>query len=349
MYISLELAELGAADLLNQATESATKLQAEWDQIWLDVIGGGLWKALCQVGILFAICTLVFHILQFGKDLMDDELKRPLTSFIYPILVVILLSSNGSILASSTLMLRGYVNQVSSTILTITDSQVSLQEAYTMAKHNAAAQTAIGLVMAQCRDITGEAQIECLQEQAKVAQQILDAYGIPDNAWVQRALDMEDLASVPMVGGTLAIVSSGVETFLIASAKTLFIAFQIAFQFLLEVSLLLTALLAPIAVGGSLLPVGFAQRSLIAWLIGFLTVGFAKLCYNIIVGLTAVVMVNAESDEAFGFMVFNGVLAPILASSLASGAGLAVWQSLQRVGTTTLTAGIGALMPARRW
>jgi hypothetical protein len=222
--------ELGANDLLKQATNAATMVQEQWDQAWLDVIGGGLWKALCHLGVAFAICTMIFHILQFGKDLMDDEVKRPIASFIYPILVVLLLSNNGGLLASSTLMLRNLMNDVSTQILTITNAQVSLQEAYSQARHNAAAQTAIGLVMAQCRDVTGEAQIKCFNEQAQIAQQILQAYGISDNAWVQRALDLESFENIPMVGGMAAIVYSGIETFLLASVKAVFIAFQIAYR-----------------------------------------------------------------------------------------------------------------------
>ncbi len=51
-------------------------------------------------------------------------------------------------------------------------------------------------------------------------------------------------------------------------------ALAIAFQWIIEVCMLLTALLGPLAVGGSLLPVG--QKAIFAWLTGFFSVGMIK-------------------------------------------------------------------------
>jgi hypothetical protein len=101
---------------------------------------------------------------------------------------------------------------------------------------------------------------------------------------------------------------------------------QIAYQNLLEASLVITALLGPIAVGGSLLPYG--AKPIFAWLAGFFSVGFARLCFNIIVGLTSVVATSSDGGDPFWFALFAGLLAPLLASSLASGAGLMVWTSI---------------------
>jgi hypothetical protein len=101
---------------------------------------------------------------------------------------------------------------------------------------------------------------------------------------------------------------------------------QIAYQNLLEASLIITALLGPIAVGGSLLPYG--PRAVFAWLAGFFSVGFARLCFNIIVGLASVVATGSEGGDPFWFALFAGLLAPVLASGLASGAGFVAWTSI---------------------
>jgi hypothetical protein len=102
-------------------------------------------------------------------------------------------------------------------------------------------------------------------------------------------------------------------------------AFGIAFQWVVEVSLLLTALLAPLAVGGSLLPIG--QKAIFAWLTGFFSVGIVKLSFNIIVGLIATVVLNAGDSDPMVFAFATSILAPILSLALAAGA---VWLSSVR-------------------
>ena len=89
--------------------------------------------------------------------------------------------------------------------------------------------------------------------------------------------------------------------------QTLLLAFQWAFANILEISMLLTALMGPIAVAGSLLP--FDTKSIFAWLIGFFSLGMAQISYNIIVGLCAEVIVKSDITDVNGFLVIVGLLA----------------------------------------
>lgn len=95
------------------------------------------------------------------------------------------------------------------------------------------------------------------------------------------------------------------------------LAFQWAFTNILEISMLLTGLMGPFAVAGSLLP--FEAKPLFAWLTGFFSLGMAQVSYNIIVGLAGVVVVNADVTDTLGCLVIIGLLAPALALAIADG------------------------------
>ena len=92
--------------------------------------------------------------------------------------------------------------------------------------------------------------------------------------------------------------------------------------------MLLTGLIGPIAVAGSIIPL--QGRPLWAWLVGFFSLGLAKFSYNILVGLAATVVVaaDAQTQGDFGFLLLISVLAPILALAIAGGAGMAVFRSI---------------------
>jgi hypothetical protein len=118
------------------------------------------------------------------------------------------------------------------------------------------------------------------------------------------------------------------------------LAFGIAFQWIVEVSMLLTGLLGPLAVGGTLLPVG--QKAIFAWLTGFFSIGIVKLSFNIICGLVATMVVKAGNNDPMIFAFATGILAPILSLLLATGGGMAVFNSLSSMATF----GVGRLLPS---
>ncbi|MFN6567612.1 hypothetical protein [Dendronalium sp. ChiSLP03b] len=73
-----------------------------------------------------------------------------------------------------------------------------------------------------------------------------------------------------------------------------------AYQWGIELTMLLSAYLGPLAVGGSLLPYG--AKPLLAWLTGYFSVGIAKLGFNIISGFAAELIANSRSDQPLFFL-----------------------------------------------
>ncbi|WP_013321056.1 hypothetical protein [Gloeothece verrucosa] len=344
------MSDFSLNNILIDGAKAASDVATSWDNTWKNVLGdsgslGGttLYGVLCWVGTLFAVGTLIFLIVELYKDLNEGK-PAVLTSLVWPLLVAFLLANNGYWLAKSTLSLREIINQANSQVIAITMSGVKLDELYRQANGNIGLQGIISNSMRACQSLSGEAQMQCMSQAVTQAQTFVDNYKsqFGDTSWLDKIQGFLDGIGSAITGGA---VDMGVFGLLKPIWMPIVVAvlywLQIAYQNLLEAALLITALLGPIAVGGSLLPYG--PRSIFAWLTGFFSVGFARLCFNIIVGLASVVATSAEGGDPFWFALFAGLLAPILASSLASGAGLTVWTSIaSAVGKTATT--IGGLM-----
>jgi hypothetical protein len=112
-----------------------------------------------------------------------------------------------------------------------------------------------------------------------------------------------------------------------------------AFLFVLESMMLVTALLGPIFVALSLFPVG--TKPIIAWGVSFLTIGFCKICYSLISGLSAIAMVYAgpKSTDMTVAAVALGLLSPALAFVVASNSG---FSALSTVANAAQSSGFNA-------
>lgn len=111
---------------------------------------------------------------------------------------------------------------------------------------------------------------------------------------------------------------------------------------LLEMSMWLDALFAPLFIAVSIIP--GRQNMFVAWLISFLTIGLAKLAYVIVIGIVAVQL----SDQAtlFGsdlrFPMALGLFGPGVSFAVVTGGGIAAAMSFrsQSVGAAGAVAGV---------
>lgn len=90
--------------------------------------------------------------------------------------------------------------------------------------------------------------------------------------------------------------------------------------------MLLTALMAPVAVGATLLPVG--SNAIATWVTGFISLGMVKFSLNVISGLVAVAMVQVGPDDILPIALVLGLLSPILSLGIAAGGGMALFNGL---------------------
>ncbi|MFH7023958.1 MAG: hypothetical protein ACHBN1_00755 [Heteroscytonema crispum UTEX LB 1556] len=289
------------------------------DKLWNDVLSGGLYSAIANLGVFFAVGTLLIFIVQWTREMVDGDNSKAFSEMIWPIVVIVLLANNAQPLAAATQGLRGIINQTNQTLLASTSASIQLQEAYQQVMLKTGKGDAIQSLIAQCNAIADPTQqAQCLQNASKQAKDIesqLDNDNRPD--WLKGVSDFfnTNIFQLTVRGWLLALA--------------------ISFQWIVEVCLLLTALLGPLAVGGSLLPVG--NKAIFAWLTGFFSVGMIKLCFNIISGLVATIVLNANNNDPMIFAFAIGILAPILSVVLAAGGGMAIFRSFSSLASFGLS------------
>ncbi len=319
-----------ASQITQDGAAAAEAIAASMDKLWNDVLGnsGGLYAAICKLGLLFAVGTLLLWVVQWAKAMADDAVANPISEVIWPVLVVALLANNGALLSQCSLQLRGIINTTNQTILQATSSSVSLQEAYRQITTEVGAEDAARGLLDQCASMADPQQQQaCIDNAKQQAQQISGSLEKPPSNRFQAFLDKFNVGQIFQTN----VFQLAVRGWLIA--------FGIAFQWMVEVSMLLTALLGPLAVGGSLLPVG--QKAIFAWITGFLSVGMVKLSFNIISGLVAVMVLNAGESDPMIFAFATGLISPILALALSAGGGMAIFNSLSSVASF----GLGKVIP----
>jgi hypothetical protein len=106
------------------------------------------------------------------------------------------------------------------------------------------------------------------------------------------------------------------------SVVSTIMSFRKGFTYIIEIMMLITALIGPIFLGLSLFPVG--TKPLVAWGTSFLSLGFCKICYSLISGLSSIAFVFAgpENTDMTVVAVVLGLLSPVLAFSIASSSGI---------------------------
>ncbi|GJD20568.1 unknown protein [Rivularia sp. IAM M-261] len=329
-------AALGTNDIFRDGALTAQSVTSGWDRQWIDLLqnntNNNLYGVLTKLGIFFAVGTLIIFMMQWLRDVVDNDFSRPISSLIFPILVVLLLANpgNGTPLSNLTLGVRNFINTINQQVIQTTDVNKAYQQALSMS----VAEEVAGAFLRPCQSLIGEQQTQCLIK----AKEKIDAvwleyrnlYGT--QPWITR---LETKVNQIVVSNDTvselafnSLLGSTTQT----SIKYFLVSLQSAFQNLIEATMLLVATLGPLAVGGSLLPV--AGKPIYAWLTGFLSLGIAKLSFNIIALITSVAIVNTSAQnigtepDLMWFLIFLGTLAPLISLLLAALAGFAVFNAI---------------------
>ncbi|MDJ0799978.1 MAG: hypothetical protein QNJ51_24755 [Calothrix sp. MO_167.B12] len=332
----LFFAQVGINEALNSGAIAARSITESWDKQWLDLLQNdaseNLYGSLTRLGTFFAVGTLLFFMMQWLKDAIYSELSRPLSSLIWPFIVVVLLANvgNGTTLSNLSLGVRDFLNGINQQVVTIADADLSYQQALNMS----VAEEIAGSFLRPCQSLTGELRRQCFDKVTEKTEILWEEYRnlYGDRLWITKLeTKVNQIADTPGVVSDTAFNALLGSTFQ-TTIKNFLISLQYAFQNLIEGTMLLVAALGPLAVGGSLLPV--AGKPIFAWITGFLSMGIAKISFNLIVILTARVIIDGPAQDAAAdpdfmwFLIFLGILAPILSLMLAAAGGFAVFNGI---------------------
>lgn len=345
-------AALSGGELVSQAISDS------FDQMWTEVLTGPLYGLINNLGLFFALVTLGFWCLQLYRKLDQPDARGGFTELVFPIIVIFFMANGGQNLAQLTLEMRGIINGINAQVVETVGANLDFQSSLDNLSGYSSARGQVSQLANQCNAITKQEELQlCLQDATAKADGLIQAYRAsnPAEAWIS---DIQALADqIGLIGGLGGSVGgavsggldggiggavngavSGFAAPLLMVAEAVIIAFQGAFQYGIEVAMIVTGLMGPIALGLSFLP--FGAKPIYAWLTGFWSLGICKLSLNLITGLVATSVQTAGPTHADTLVnaIAIGLLSPLLALGLAAGGGKAIFDGFLAAGRTVVGA-----------
>jgi hypothetical protein len=316
-------------EILDTGAASQRLVSQELNELWTKLFASNFYTVLVHIGIFFALLLLLYNVVDFLslQETSDGSWTLFVRRLLWLFIVFALLSRDGALLRTCTITMRDTWNGINQTIMT--EAVIDDATFWDIFEKNRAAlvlnsERSRGL--AQCDAYTNpEAKQKCREAVEENVRNIAK----------QQGYDSGILGNVLNSVGTA--LAEGIEFVLV----NFMLAMAIAVQWLVEISWILTGLIGPIFVGLSPLPV--AQKGLLTWLIAFSSIGFYKLCFNILMALVAFLSGQSPSTNGLIFAVAVGLLCPVLAFIIAAGGGTSVFTSLAAAGLPVAAASAGGV------
>ena len=323
------LGQLSPADIFEKGRNASISISESLTQVRQDLFQSDLYGAIVNIGLLIALVSLAIFLVQLERKTMEGGVFN-FSELIWPIVVIMLLSNKGELLAKSTLELQAIGNGLNDIVLEQTLGGLKLREAFQEAYIQGASSQAIALINEQCQSQqTPETVQQCIEQKQQqfnlYIDQIRARHGEYDSSfWEKLKEKTKDVfrAGIGLFG-----------IFTIAIPTSIFLqAWQAAAQLILEIALILVSMFAPIAVGASLLPT--SSKPLFAWLSGLFSLFMAKLGFNIIAGMGAtVVLTSTDVVSPLVLQIVLAIFAPALALIVGSGSGIGMFVAFSYIGT----------------
>ncbi|MBW4558728.1 MAG: hypothetical protein KME59_22920 [Trichormus sp. ATA11-4-KO1] len=314
-----------SGEIVEAAINGSDMIVKSFEQDWQDLATGQspVYLAVVSVAMLIAVVLVSFWSLGWYSQFSEEGFSSGVANeMIFPLLVILMLSNNGIMLSNTTLGLRNVTVDLNSRILSITRNGVNLKDAIRIVNLDQGFVLATRTAITKCDklEISGfdtqgnptkprqECIDETIQQARKEAQEIRQKKGLGSGSgsWKPQEIVGELINNV--VQGFSFLVFSGLSA---------------GFQYIVQLSFLLTAYVAPIFLVLSLLPVG--AKPIYAWISGWLGLTLILVSYSIIVGVAASAIVNAPSTNPLLMQLIQAILSPLLAVAIGTGTGMAVF------------------------
>lgn len=336
----------------NETAAQQLKASKALDAIWTHVIGGGAWTGMSQMGAFIAVFTLAFFMFYLMKSWTSSEYDTPISELVWPLIVALLLAGNGKFAGEMALGLRGVINiQIQNVQRSMADTDAVKAKMTEVATTRAGLEK-INAEFEQCKTTNDSVKYTACMTRLK--QTINDEQIKTPGVQLLKNLGREVDGAIANVQAAVAdpgeaiskgVVAVGVKVTkivgfpLLLSLKPLISGLAYLYQWLMELAMLATALLLPVALAVSLMP---EHKAIFAWLTAMLSIANAKLCYTVIVAWGAEAMLTDPSQD-FVFLMLTGIGAPFFSLILASGGGLAMYSAMVDVLSVAASAGVQAV------
>lgn len=319
-------------------------------QTWIDAFKSPLYNNIAFVGATFAVLFIGLWTAQFLRQHLgegDAGLARGLPELLFPLFLVLLLAnpaingpSNGPMLGSITLGAHNFMNEVSDFILTKLTGETSSRP-ITEIGVKTWAQSAAANAITECAKLPEqETRNECLVAADEKIKQVLSEY--QDRPWARDLYlqlqeqirdafeNPSDYNTTNWLGRLFGGAGTAIQPIFSQAILGLTMALGAAFIVILEISQLITGLVGPLFLGISLLPVPGTPWT--AWLISYFGISLVNICYKIMVGYTAITMLNAGPSDPLIYPLVISLFGVVFAVLLAAGGGMSLFSAIARTG-----------------
>lgn len=317
----------------------------EWDRIWDLTVNPTqpLWVASVNIARLILGFSLLFYAYLILSHI--DRLASPkmiLDRMPLPLLVAFLFAGNGTLLSALVLGIRAIFQGFGVLILQIQIAGVSVNQALTRIQSTGIANNRARVIFADCLSQTGIELTDCLQDPVKIqqAEQLLanQPQELLSGNVLETILDIVTAVPDAIINGATSFIGSTVATIFGTPAFALIglilLGLQYAFINIVESTLVLSAISAPVFLAFSLFTLNAPLFYL--WLTSFIGLYFTQLGYIALVGVYALLL--SQLDRAgvplgsivtdFVFLLFLAIFAPVVASGIALGGGVKLYEQL---------------------
>ncbi|MGA7952648.1 MAG: hypothetical protein WCA07_03910 [Gloeobacterales cyanobacterium] len=281
-----------------------------WKTQWDLALDGQVYATLANVGRGFALISLFISLIQFFREVSERSAEgknRSIGEFIWPIIVIALLTNNASLLRESTKNIRDGFNTVNDLVVKNSLPGRSLITEFQKANDEGVAKEQIGAIVSRCVSTTDTLQQNCLDNAGDSIDKIVTQYPEIDSLkeYTEKAKDAISHAQTTDVSSLNAYLTDKDE----AKARRDQLTQQVGFQNLLELGLLATALLAPLAVGLSILPV--RSKPLYGWFATFFSLGLTKIVFTFSIGIISSFALAAKLFDSLFVSNLAGTFIPL--------------------------------------
>lgn len=311
-----------ATVIIDSAVASSRAIVSIFDEEWKLLANGNseIYKALVAISLSIATILVAFWSVGWYQQIVNNGFSTiVINEIIYPIIIILMLSNNGALLANASLLFRGISNGVNDSVLSITRNGVTYREAIRASNFNKAFIANVQAKIAECEskpEKTTDKNGKVIDTRQKCKERaIQQAKKDADNYRKEKGLGFSppNLKFWEIPGE---MANSAVQ----ATLFLVFTGFEAAFQFIVQIAFLLNAYVAPVFLVMSLFPTG--SRPIFTWLSGWLTLGLILVSYSIMVGLGASAVVNNPPTNPLFLPLLHGLFSPLLAIGIGIGGGI---------------------------
>ncbi|WP_013334830.1 hypothetical protein [Gloeothece verrucosa] len=361
--------------LLN-VSDSVMKANAQsWDSLWNDAVStnSGLWQGLIQIGTLLAAIGIVYSVVKFKQDLLRGNGEydwSKIIEFIVPVLFVAVFTvGNGNLLAYSVKMTRTVVYYEIGQLYDVQINGLNIKTAIEAIQNSQFSNTKVKELFAECKSYQGEELQKCITDPDRLTalEELANGNKNTLNGNLANLICNMTICSVVSGGASILdgikeglnpnqIMTNLFSSQFISIAQGILTALQWAVSNGLELALLFTGLLAPVALGLSLFPL--AGNFFWVWLSGFFAIIGTNLGYAILTGLMAITIYSISSINGnsgipellsdIGFLLFASIVSPLIAASAATFGGISLYNGISRAASDAMSAATNTVVSVAR-